>query len=345
MIAIRKEGVLLGKTSHAFEGAGVLNPAVTQDNGTIHLLYRAVRKGNHSTIGYCRLSGPLEVEKRNKEPLLAPQFPYESQGIEDPRLVRIDGLYFLSYCAYDGVNAMGALATSKDLIHFERHGLIVPQVSYEEMRLLIHSKTGLNEKYKRYNAHHDSWTNSGQKKLVWDKNVVFFPRRIGGKLWFLHRIKPDIQITSVQSLDELTADFWNQYLGNLEDHIALAPKYDHEVSYIGAGCPPIETKYGWILIYHSVHDTMDGYVYSAAAALMDLEDPQKEIARLPYPLFVPEEPCELKGEVNNVVFPTGSALVDDTLYIYYGAADEQIGCASLSLTDLTQELLAHSGKG
>jgi beta-1,2-mannobiose phosphorylase / 1,2-beta-oligomannan phosphorylase len=344
MVDVQKEGIIIGKTKHAFENSGVLNPATFREGEIVHLLYRAVKTGNRSTIGYCRLKGPLALEERNEVPLLSPELPCESHGIEDPRLVKIDDLYYLTYCAFDGVNAMGALATSHDLVHFERRGLIVPQFSYEEMKALIHTKVDLNEKYKRYNSHHDSWTNSGEKKLVWDKNVVFFPRRINGKLYFLHRIKPDIQITSVFSLDELTEEFWTRYIEDLQDHIVLCPKYEHEVSYIGAGCPPIETEHGWILIYHSVHDTMKGYVYSASAALMDLEDPSKELARLPYPLFTPEHDWELTGEVNNVVFPTGTAVFDDTLYIYYGAADEQIGCASLNLRSLTEELLLYKLK-
>jgi predicted GH43/DUF377 family glycosyl hydrolase len=83
-------------------------------------------------------------------------------------------------------------------------------------------------------------------------------------------------------------------------------------------------------------------VYSACAALLDLEDPQKEIARLPYPLFKPDKPWELKGEVNNVCFPTGTALFDDTLYIYYGAADEHVACASLSMSTLLKELMQYT---
>ncbi len=342
MIIPEKKGILIGKTSHGFEASGVLNPAAIREGNKVHLLYRAVADGNRSTIGYCRLNGPLDVEVRNDEALLSPQFPYESQGIEDPRLVKIDDLYFLTYCAYDGTNALGVLATSKDLVHFEHHGVIVPQVSYEELRLLIPSSVSLNEKYKRYNVHHESRTNAGTKKLVWDKNVVFFPRRIHGKLWFLHRIKPDIQIVGVHSLEELTTKFWNTYLRDLDSHIALAPKYDHEVSYIGAGAPPIETEHGWILIYHSVHDTPGGYVYSASVALMDIDAPQTEISRLPYPLIIPEREWELIGEVNNVVFPTGTALFDDVLYIYYGASDEQIACATLSFSDLINELLHYA---
>jgi predicted GH43/DUF377 family glycosyl hydrolase len=72
-----------------------------------------------------------------------------------------------------------------------------------------------------------------------------------------------------------------------------------------------------------------------------LENPQIEIARLPYPLFKPEFVWELKGEVNNVCFPTGSVVFDDKLYIYYGAADERIATASLSISELVNELLLY----
>ncbi len=341
MIAFENKTLLMVKSSLSFESHGVLNPAAFREGERVHLLYRAVSRGNFSTIGYCELHGPVTVMKRNDIPLLSPEDTREAQGMEDPRLVKIDDLYFLTYTAYDGVNAMGALATSPDLIHFRRHGVIVPQFSYDEMDDLVSPDTHLNEKYTRYNKHHDAWTNSGEKKLVWDKNVVFFPRRIDGKLWFLHRIKPDIQVASVRSLDEITPAFWTQYLGDLKHHIALSPKHAHEISYIGAGCPPIETDFGWLLIYHGVHDTVDGYVYVACAALLSLHNPQEELARLPYPLFVPQDTWELTGEVNNVVFPTGTTLFGDTLYIYYGAADEQIGCISFSLKNLLMELLLY----
>jgi len=169
--------------------------------------------------------------------------------------------------------------------------------------------------------------------------VIFFPRRINGKLYFLHRVRPDIQIVAINRLEELTNEFWKNYFFHLEEGIVLTPKYQHEVSYIGGGCPPVETENGWLLIYHGVHDTIKGYVYSACAALLDLQNPQKEIARLPYALFKPEYEWELKGEVNNVCFPTGTVLSGDRLYIYYGAADERIACASLSISSLLKELI------
>ncbi len=339
MIEVKKEGIIISKTTLGFENEGVLNPAAIREGDDIHLFYRAVRKGNYSSIGYCRLKDPLTVEERHDIPLVFPQFDYESHGVEDPRITKIDDLYYLTYTAYDGVNALGALAISTDLKHFEKQGIIVPQFLYDEFKMLADCQGPINEKYARFNDRSRLVAVPNRKILVWDKNVIFFPRRINGKLYFLHRVRPDIQLAAVSEISDLTKDFWDNYFLHLGENIALTSKYEHEVSYIGGGCPPIETPHGWLLIYHGVHDTPTGYVYTACAALMDLENPLKEITRLPYPLFKPEAEWELTGEVNNVCFPTGAVLFDDTLYIYYGAADERIACASLSLSALMSELL------
>ena len=338
MVEVKKEGILLEKTCLGFENEGVLNPAIIQDGTKIHLFYRAVRKGNYSSIGYCRMYEPLKIAARLDFPLIFPQFDYESQGVEDPRITKIDDLFYLTYTAYDGVNAMVALATSKDLIHFDKLGIIVPQFSFDEFSKLAEAKGKVNEKYLRYNLHDGFELKEGKKIYVWDKNLIFFPRRIKGKLHFLHRIRPDIQLVAVDEIADLTLEFWQHYFLHLEDHILLSPKFPHEVSYIGGGCPPIETKAGWLIIYHGVHDTVEGYVYSACVALMDIENPGIELARLPYPLFKPEILWEKEGYVNNVCFPSGALVIDDTLYVYYGAADEHIACASLSLTELLDEL-------
>jgi len=180
--------------------------------------------------------------------------------------------------------------------------------------------------------------------MLWDKNVVFFPRRINGNLVFLHRIRPGIQIVCVKDLKELTPEFWEKYFLELQNHIVMDPLFAHESNYIGSGCPPIETEHGWLLIYHGVHDSENGLVYSACAALLDLNNPCKELSRLPNALFAPEYEWELRGEVNNVVFPTGTARFGDTLFIYYGAADTHIACASVSLPALLAELLTYTNK-
>ena len=332
MIEVTKHGIVLEKRNIGFEEEGVLNPAVFYDGKIIHMFYRAVAKGNRSTIGYCRLSDPLTVAERFDTPVIAAENDYERHGVEDPRIVQIDGKYFLSYCGYDGQNAFGCVAVSDDMKTFKKHGIIVPQFTGDELRSMLKGAR-LNIKY---------FQPSTGNQYVWDKNVVFFPRKIDGKLTFLHRIRPGIQIASVTELDELNESFWKAYMPSLRDHIVLDPKFAHELSYIGNGCPPIETEQGWLLIYHGVHDTVDGYMYVACAALLDLENPVNEIARLPYPLFVPDHQWELEGYVNYVCFPTGAAIVDDTIYIYYGAADERIGCASVSKTKLLEELLKHT---
>jgi predicted GH43/DUF377 family glycosyl hydrolase len=332
MVQVTKEGVLLHKSNHEFENEGVLNPAVIKENGEIHMFYRAVRLGNNSTIGYCRLSDPLTVSERLEYPVIYPENVYDSQGVEDPRIVKIDDTFYLSYTSYDGYQAMGSLATSKDLRHFEKHGLIVPEVNYKDFRDWVNQSGKVNSKYFRFDQ---------CSITLWDKNVIFFPRRIAGKLAFMHRIRPGIQLVMVEKLSELTPQFWKDYFLNFKDNILLDPKADHETSYIGGGCPPIETQYGWLLIYHSVRDTIEGFIYVASAALLDLDDPRKEIARLPYPLFEPEHGWEQEGYINNVCFPTGTVTEGDKLYIYYGAADEQIAVASLSLSELIQELLQH----
>ena len=336
MIKVTKHGVILKKTDLSFENDSVLNPGIYQEGNTLHMLYRAVRNGNYSTIGYCKLEGPLTVVTRDNTPLMIPYSEDASKGIEDPRIVKIDGVYYITYTAYNGINALGALATSTDLKTFERGGIIVPRITFDEFKLLAECNNLVNAKYFRHVRHFE--VNEGI--YLWDKDVLFFPRRIGGKLAFFHRIRPGIQLVMVNSLDELTKEYWDQYFLHFNEHIVMDPiGVNHESSYIGAGAPPIETELGWLIIYHGVYDTSEGYIYSTAAALLDINDPTKVIARLVDPLFVPEFDYELNGVVNNVVFPTGTALFDDTLYIYYGAADKCIACASVSLKELLQELL------
>ncbi len=342
MIKVKKEGIILTKSELEFENEGILNPAVIREGDSVHIFYRAVQLWNQSTIGYCRLDGPLTVAERRSEPLIIPEFEYESHGVEDPRIVKIDDTYYMSYTGYDGINARGALATSKDLVHFTKRGLIVPPISYAHFVYLVESARKVNENY--YNNHKFYYQESdpGEKILLWDKNVVFFPRRINGNLVFLHRIRPGIQLVSIKELKDLTPEFWKDYFQHFHDHIVMDPIHKHESSYIGSGCPPIETEQGWILIYHGVEETENGLVYAACAALLDLNDPSKELSRLPEVLFKPDNEWELHGTIDNVCFPTGTTLFGGTLFIYYGAADSCIACASLNLDALITELLANS---
>jgi predicted GH43/DUF377 family glycosyl hydrolase len=340
MITVKKEGIILEPTSFEFECQGVFNPATIAANGKIHLFYRAINKNNTSSIGYCEFLSPNEITIRTNKPILSSSKSYEAVGIEDPRIVYIDDTYYLTYTAYDGNNAFGALMTSKDLKSFQRQGILVPKFTYNDFNSILKQCSDIKDKYLRFVKflHKRIGKKKGDELFIWDKNVVFFPRKINGQFAFLHRIYPDIQISYFTDFKDLTKEYWESYLINIKKFTVLESKFLFEASYIGSGCPPIETSEGWLLIYHGVEDTKEGYIYHACAALLDLKNPTLEIGRLTTPLFSPELDWEKRGNVNNVVFPTGSILINDRLYIYYGAADTRIGLASVSLTELINQL-------
>jgi predicted GH43/DUF377 family glycosyl hydrolase len=340
MVTIEKLGIILSPTEKEFENTGVLNPGIYQEGNTVHILYRATQQGNFSTIGYAKTDGPIKIVERMEKPLIIRDFDYEKQGVEDARIVKIEDTYYITYTAYDGINAMGALAISKDLIHFEKQGVITPRINYEEYENhVISCKDKLNPKYHEYyNLFSQIGLVKDEFRLLRDKDVVLFPRKIEGKFVMLHRIWPGIQIVQFEDWKELTEAFWEDYLKNLHTHILLDPKDIFEVNYIGAGGPPIETEFGWLIIYHGVQETTRGKIYHAKAALLQLDNPEIEIARLPYPLFSPTKQWEIEGEVSDIVFPTGHALFGNDLYIYYGAADKYIAVAKLDINELLLEL-------
>jgi len=335
---ITKAGILLEKTTLDFENESVSNPGCYQDQALIHMFYRAVSKGNHSSIGYCALSDPLTVKERWRQPIYTGQHPSESHGVEDPRITKIEDTYYMTYTAYDGKNALGALALSKDLQNFTRAGIITPQVTRQRFKELVRKNPRIPERYSNNESLYDE-NRPGTALLLWDKDVMFFPRKIKGKLAFLHRVFPGIQVVYCDSIADLTEEYWEDYLGNLDKYMVLGSKYAFEHQYIGGGCVPVETPAGWLVVYHGVEQGQQGKVYHAAAVLLDLDDPTVEIARLPIPLFSPEKEWETSGYVNNVVFPTGTARAGDRFYIYYGAGDSRIAVASLSFDELMNALL------
>lgn len=334
-------GAIIEKSELGFENEGVLNPACIRVGDKVHVFYRAVRQGNYSSVGHVVLNGPLDITYRKRKPVLIPEKAYESQGIEDPRIVKIENTYYLTYSVYDRVNVSGAYATSTDLKTWKKHRRITPRFTYRDYKHLVECCDGLNEKYlyhyKMFKEHGLGEELAG-KLYVWDKNVMFFPRKIKGQFALLHRLFPGIQVVFFNDHRDLTTEFWKSYLMNLERHVVLDPKLPHESSHIGGGAPPIETKDGWLLIYHAAEAMPQGFIYHASAALLDLDDPTKEISRLRLPLISPQFAWEKLGVVNNIIFPSGTALFGDDLYIYYGAADERIGVSSVKLSALLTQL-------
>ncbi len=337
MINVKSEGIILESSKNGFDNQAVLNPACIEISGITHMFYRAVRRGDMvSSIGYCQLDGNKAV-KRSDKPVLCPEYDYEKMGVEDPRIVFLDGVYYLFYTAYDGKNALFAYATSTDLASFTKQGVISPRITYAEAaRLFGFSKAKMIERYFFFDSYIRD--REGDGILLWEKDAFIFPKKINNRFALVHRVLPGIQVIYFDDFKDLTDDYWRDYLGNLGNYVLLDPEYRFESRNIGGGGPPIETKDGWLLIYHAVEDSRRGRIYHAAAALLDLVDPTKVMGRLKKPLFSPSEPWEKQGDVNNVVFPTGAVVKDSRLYLYYGAADKLIAAKSIDLEELVSEL-------
>lgn len=172
--------------------------------------------------------------------------------------------------------------------------------------------------------------------LPYNRNGVLFPRKIGGKYGMLSRPSdtghtPFGDIFYSQSPD---MEYWGRHryvMGTVPGDASA-----WQITKIGPGPTPIETEEGWLLIYHGVINTCNGYVYRMGCALLDLEEPWKVKMRSKYYVLGPEELYECVGDVPNVVFPC-TALADketDRICIYYGCADTVIGMAFTTLDRL-----------
>lgn len=333
VLAVKDEGIILQPTEAEFESKAVFNPACVLVDGIVHMLYRAVGKNDVSTIGWCQLKDNRVIQ-RGCRPVLAPEFAFEKKGIEDPRITWFNGTYYLFYTAFDGKNALIAYATSKNLINFNKHGLISPKISYDRAEDIFRSQ--VKERYRMFETFYKE--QRGRDVLLFEKDAALFPQKFNGKYALFHRILPGIQIIFFRKFSDLTEHYWRHYLKRLDDFIALDPLFWYESRNVGGGTPPLKTKSGWLIIYHAVEDTPLGKIYHAGAALLDLNNPLKVIGRLKEPLFSPQKPWEKKGVVSNVIFPSGAIIDKDRLYIYYGAADHCVGCKSVDLSSLLSAL-------
>ncbi len=345
MIKVEKYGIILSATEKEFESKGVLNPGIYQEDDKLHILYRAIQEGNFSSIGYAETKGPLKVVKRLEKALIKPELNYEKKGVLDARIVNIEDTFYITYAAYDGVNTLGALATSKDLIHIEKHGIITPQLNYEDYKKCVTNKKNskLNPKYLfYYNLFSEIGALEDRFRLLSVKDVVLFPKKIRGQFALLLSIWPGIQIAYFDNFKDLTKEYWHNFFENLIDHIVLDPRSVFEANHMGVGGPPIETEYGWLLIYYGVQETTTGKSICAKAALLQIDKPEIEISRIDEPIFAPTKTWEKIGHADEIVFPTGHSVFEDALYIYYGAADKTIAVAKLSLKELLTELLKNT---
>jgi len=143
---------IIAPRGNGWEAAGTFNPAVVEHGGKIVMLYRAQDKHGTSRLGYAESTDGIQFSRRD-EPVLSPETDYEKDGgVEDPRLVGFGDTYYLTYTGYNKNDAQLCLATSKDLIHWDRKGIILP-------------------------------ANQGNWNVKWTKSGAIVPEKLNGKYW------------------------------------------------------------------------------------------------------------------------------------------------------------------
>ena len=287
---------ILSPEGTTWQSAGTFNPAVVLHNGKFVMLYRAQDKNGTSRLGYAESSDGLHFTRR-PEPVLSPETDYERDGgVEDPRLVKFGDTYYLTYTGYNKKDAQLCLATSRDLIHWERKGVILP-------------------------AYKGNWN------VGWTKSGAIVPEKIQGKYWmyFLG--------TSADKADQMGLAYSTDLIHWTEaTQTPVLPRrpgqFDSRV--VEPGPPPSTTKDGIVLIYNAADDKL---VYRTAVAVFDPHDPSKLLSRSDRPIFAPEKEWEKVGQVPNVVFVEGMVRQGSRYLFYYGAADKYIGVAEAPAKD------------
>ena len=301
--------ILLPDPTSDWEINNVFNPSVIYYNGLFHMHYRAQGLDWISRIGYAVSEDGIRWN-RLRRPVLEPHAANDSRGLEDPRVTEIDSMFFMAYTAYGrefngpgepthaGGGVLPMIARSKNLITWERLGPIV---------------TGED-----------------------NKDHVLFPRRINGRYVTLHRRPPQIWLAESDDLLTWPEETMRPVFGPRPEAGDESPKQVSSASNwdslrVGNGGVPIETEYGWLMLYHA-YDL--SHTYRLGVCLLDLEDPSKVIHRPKDFIFEPQELWELRGDVPNVVFSCANPVVNGTVYVYYGGGDHVIGLATAQLTDL-----------
>lgn len=287
---------IVSPQGNGFESAGTFNPSVVKKDGKFVMLYRAQDRKGTSSLGYATSEDGVHFVRRPK-PVMVSETPYEKGGgVEDPRLVKFGDTYYLTYTSYNNVDGVGAdkkdaqlcMAISKDLIHWERRGIVFP-------------------------AYKGKWN------VKWTKSGAIVPEKVNGKYWmyFLGDARDkDTQMGVAYSEDLL---HWTEAL----DHPVLASRpglFDSQV--VEPGPPPVITSEGILLIYNGADDRL---VYSTGWVLFDKNDPTRILARAEVPIFSPEREWERVGQVPNVVFVEGLVREGKRWLFYYGGADKNVG--------------------
>src|ERR1700722_2760834 len=284
------ESPIIAPQGEGREAAGTFNPSVILRHGKIVMLYRAQDRGGTSRIGYAESTDGIHFKRRG-EPVLVPEKDYEKDGgVEDPRLQKFGDTYYLTYTGYNKKDAQLCLATSKDLIHWERKGVILP-------------------------AYKGNWN------VAWTKSGAIVPEKIDGKYWMYWLG------TAADKTDQMGLSYSDDLMHWTEaTETPVLPrrpgKFDSRV--VEPGPPPILTPSGIVLVYNGADDKL---VYRTGVAVFDRADPRKLISRTEEPVFAPEKEWEKVGQVPNVVFVEGLLKRGGKFLFYYGAADKFVSVA------------------
>ena len=279
--------------------AGIFNPAAMKVGNKTILLFRAQDKAGTSRIGFAESTDGLHFSIRSQS-VLSPEAPYEKGGgVEDPRLVQIAGTYYLTYTGYNRKDAQLCLATSSDLIHWKRVGVILP-------------------------AYKGTWNEQ------WTKSGAIVPLKINGKWWMYYlgtRKGPDGHPRDEMGI-AVSDDLFHWKDATSKPVLPRRPgAFDSRV--MEPGPSPILTKQGILLLYNGADDHL---VYGPGWILFDLHDPTHVIARSDKPFITPTLPWEKAGTVQNVIFLEGVTSDGSNLIGYYGAADKYIGAMKIQIS-------------
>jgi predicted GH43/DUF377 family glycosyl hydrolase len=262
--------------------------------GKFVMLYRAQDLNGTSRLGYAESADGIHFHRR-PDPVFSPEAEYEKNGgVEDPRLVKFGETYYLTYTGYNKKDAQLCLATSTDLIHWQRKGILLP-------------------------AYKGNWN------VRWTKSGAIVPQKIGGKYWmyFLGTSRDKRDQTGLAHSADLV--HWTEATA-APVLPARAGKFDSRV--VEPGPAPIITSDGILLVYNGADDKL---VYRTGMAVFSIRDPRKLLWRTGKAVFSPKLDWEKNGQVPNVVFVEGMVKKGNDYLLYYGGADKYVGVAEAEL--------------
>lgn len=303
-----------------WEESDTFNPAATVKDGKIVVLYRAEDNSAQgigkrtSRVGYAESKDGIEMKRLDNPVLFPAEDNFKDQdwpgGCEDPRVAMTeDGLYVMLYTAWNREKARLAVATSRDLKNWTKHGLAFDKAYNGRFNNLFCKSGSILTKLKG-------------NQLVIDKvNGKYF------MYWGEHAI---YAATSDNLID------WYPVLDEKNELMKIIqPRKGHFDSLLTeCGPPAIRTKHGIVLVYNGKNSgktgdaNYPGNAYCAGQLLLDGNDPYKVLDRLDKPFFAPEAPFEKSGQYKDgTVFIEGLVYHKKKLYLYYGCADSQVAVA------------------